>query len=131
MTSGNTKYLFDSSAWIEFFLGTKKGLVVKDVLDSKSTIITPDSCVAEVFSWCLRENKDFGQALFIMRQASQFQEITTNTWIEATRIRADLRPTRPKIGIMDALVIALQKNFGPIIVTKDTDFRGLPKTLML
>jgi len=131
MTSESTKYLLDTSAWIEFFLGTKKGVVVQEILSAQNTIITTSSSLAEIYDWTLKENKDFAPAVELVRRKSKIIELTLNDWLIATHNRRIQRVEKPKIGIMDCLLLAVQEYSSATIVTKDNDFRGLPNTIML
>jgi len=68
-------YLLDTYAWIEYFLGTKKGAIVKKLISNNSSLITLDSSISEIYLWCLREEKDFNKVLSIIKTYSHISEI--------------------------------------------------------
>lgn len=123
-------YLLDTSAWIEYFTGTQAGVRVRELIKDE-TVITPESVVSEMYSWALKKNKDFSLALELIRRRSIIYSISLNLWIEAAHIRGELRKRQPKIGLMDALVIASQRATNTTIITKDNDFIGLPDVIIL
>lgn len=49
------KYVVDSYAWLEYFMGTTAGEKVKEIVDSLAyERLTPSICVAEVYAKSLR-----------------------------------------------------------------------------
>ena len=49
--------IFDSYAWVEYFIGSKRGEVAKEYLEG-GEIITPDIVIAEVARKYVREGID-------------------------------------------------------------------------
>ena len=57
MRTGNIRRLvIDTYAWIEFFIGSKKGEMVKDYLLGENEVYTPSIVLAEIARKYLREN---------------------------------------------------------------------------
>ena len=53
------KYVIDSYAWIEYFMGTKTGEKVKPTIEGQEEKITPTICLAEIYAKTLRvENQN-------------------------------------------------------------------------
>ena len=53
------KYVIDSYAWIEYFMGTKAGEKVKAIIENSDEKITPTICLAEVYAKTLKvENQE-------------------------------------------------------------------------
>ncbi len=48
--------MIDTYAWIEFFIGSEKGKIVKKYLLSENEIYTPSVVLAEIAGKYLREN---------------------------------------------------------------------------
>lgn len=133
MISVTGKYILDASAWVEFFLGTEKGQEVKTILDDKTAgVFTAHSTVSEIFGWTLRKGKSFPRAISVIQRRSKIMELSLNDWVEAAERRHTLREEgRRKFDIMDALLLPMQQHLGATIVSKDTDFQGLPNVLIL
>lgn len=46
---GDMAYLLDTYAWVEYFIGSKKGEFVRGMVeDENSVIYTPECCLAEL-----------------------------------------------------------------------------------
>ena len=116
-------YILDTHAWIEYFLGTKKGSLIKKTLEGNSTIITLESNISEIYLWCLREEKDFSKVLSIIKTHSHIEPIILNNWVEAAKIREQKRKSMKDFGLMDALLLAKQQELNAKIVTGDPHFK--------
>ncbi len=133
MSGEQMAYLLDASAWIEHFMGSEKGRIVKRLLDDKrAEIITADSTVAEIFEWAMRNGHDFVILLQIVKKRSRIQEICLNLWLEAAKRKQEAREDgRKGFGLMDALLLAVQDATGATLVTGDAHFTGLKNVKML
>lgn len=56
------RYVIDSYAWIEYFMGTKAGEVAKGIIECSEEKITPTICIAEVYGKTLKvENQEIAE----------------------------------------------------------------------
>src|SRR3989338_5656414 len=53
-------YLIDSYAWVEYYTGSKKGIKIKEIIETKN-IATPILAIAELSDKFARENNDFNE----------------------------------------------------------------------
>lgn len=65
------KYLIDSYAWLEYFMGTGAGEKVKPLIESLDEKITPTICLAEVYAKTLRA---LGRSWLKNRESSSKKE---------------------------------------------------------
>jgi predicted nucleic acid-binding protein len=131
-TSGDVVYLIDTYAWIEYFIGSKKGEQVKQIIeDKKNIILTSESCLAEIKGWALRENIDFDKLYAIVRRISSIQCILTQDWLEAALIRNEMRKKKKGFGMMDALIVAQQKRMACKVVSGDPHFENLKDAIFI
>lgn len=124
------KYLFDTYAWIEILQGTAKGKNAAKLLEKNGAFIS-DGTFAEIYDWARRLKKDPGEALSFVRENADIYEIYTNIWVEAAALKEKMRLKKPNLGLMDAILLAIQKVTGATIVTGDPHFKGLKKVIML
>jgi len=125
-TFGDFVYLIDAYAWVEYFIGSKKGEKVKKIVeDEDNVILTPECCLAEIKGWTIRESIDFEELYSIIRKVSDVQCILTQDWLDAAMTRSELRKTKKGFGMMDALIIAQQKRIGCKAVSGDPHFEHL------
>lgn len=127
MTTTFSKYAIDTYAWIEYILGTEKGLVLQKILmDKKNKIFTLESTLAEIKDWCLREKYDFNIVYPKIRQDTFLAPLFEDDWLNAAEIKHEMRKTAKDFGLIDALLLAYQKKFSNVvIVTGDQHFKGL------
>ena len=119
-------YILDTYAWIEYFIGSKKGAIVKTLIDAKkNTFSTLENCIAELKLWCLAENENFQKLFSIVKINSSIEPITLNNWIEAANIRHEKRKQMKDFGLMDALILAKQDEIKGKIVTGDKHFKNM------
>ena len=130
-SSMKQQYIFDTSAWIEFFEGSAKGEVVKTLLNEKNIIISSDGTFAEIYSWADRNKYVAGTYIQAIRDGSKVFPIYTNIWVEAANHREKMRKIKKDFGQMDALLLAIQDVTGATIVTGDPHFKGLKNVIML
>ncbi|MCL7412591.1 MAG: PIN domain-containing protein [ANME-2 cluster archaeon] len=131
-TCGNVVYLLDTYAWVEYFIGSKKGEQVKGMVeDSNNVIYTPECCIAELKGWAIRESVDFEELYRIVRKLSDIQCITTGDWLDAADLRSEMRKKAKDFGMMDALILAQQRRLGCKGVRGDVHFEGVEDTVLL
>ena len=77
-------YIIDSSAWIEYFIGSDKGEVLKRLFENKENMfMIVECCLAEIKGWCLRNNKEFDEFYPVIRANSLIIHLNEQDWIEA------------------------------------------------
>lgn len=119
-------YILDTYAWIEYFIGSKKGVIVRNLIDSPhNRFITLHSSVAELHEWCLKEEREFDKLFGIIRSASSIEPIDLDNWIGATSIKREMRKYIKDFGLIDAILLAKQKEFKCGIITGDKHFGNL------
>jgi len=122
----NMTVTFDSSAWIEYFSGSKKGKIVKQILEGKEHIFTPSICLMEIKNKYLQEGQKFQDRIdFICKNSSV---IDTNQ--EVALIAADIKNTY-KLHTVDALVYTIAKQQQSTLLTGDAHFKGLENVKLL
>ena len=132
MPDSKPTYILDTYAWVEYFIGSDKGQIILDLFKKEhNTFITLECCLAELKAWALREDLDFNTIYDIVRKNSLIQSISIEEWLEAASIRHEMRKTRKRFGLIDALLLAHQKKFGGIIVTGDQHFEGISDIIYL
>lgn len=120
------RYLLDSYAWIEYFIGSKKGLVVKKIIDNKGNeLFTADCCLSEIKLWALQEKLDFSTYFSAIRMNSNLIEISSLDWLNGAVEKFEKRKKIHDFGIIDALLLVKQKELNCRIITGDSHFKNL------
>ena|SRR3989338_9405973 len=125
-------FIIDSYAWIEYFLGSKKGDVLKEMfLDDAKEFFTVECCLAEIRGWSLKTNKDFEKLLKIMKANSSIMHLTEQDWIKAGEIRHEQRKTQKDFGMMDAVILVKQNESSAKVISGDLHFKTLKNVIFL
>ncbi len=118
-------YVIDSYAWVEYFRGTEKGKKLQKLLEQGYRFITPVCCVFELRSWALSENLDFARTLNVVRSVSVVESIRDADWEEAAEVRHKHRKNIKDFGLVDALIVVVQKRNNAKVVSGDRHFKTL------
>ena len=122
--------LLDTSAWVEFFIKSEKGELVKNVLQTEkccSSIVT----LAEISNWALRENQNGRECLKFIVSTAKILDLTN----EISFLAGELNFQRKKIarnwGMVDSFILATASIYDLKILTKDNHFKDLENVEML
>ena len=126
----NDNYLINSSVWIEYFSGSKKGEKVCTIIE-KEKIATSVFAVAEVADKFEREKKSFDVHLTFIQSRAEIIPLTVNLALAAAKLKNNYRKTTNKFGLGDAIHLASAQDCKAILVTTDTDFAEIPNVLLL
>ena len=121
------KYVIDSYAWTEYFMGTKTGEKVKPIIENTEEKITPTICLAEIYAKTLRaENDELAekQRIFI-KEKSALAPLDEITAVEAAMLTSKLKREIPGWGLADSIVYATALIKKAEVVTGDEHFKKL------
>jgi len=125
------RYVIDSYAWLEYFMGTAAGKKVKEIIDSIAyEKLTPTICVAEIYAKVLRvegSEKAELQRAFI-KSRSALIPLTEETAIEAAKIDVEIKRKIPGWGMADSIVLSTARIKKAKVLTGDEHFQNLPET---
>lgn len=126
------QYLVDSYAWVEYFLGSKKGETLRRLLtDQNNSFFTAECCLAEIYDWTLRNKQDFDHIFKVIRADSTILSVNEHDWIHAGKVRFVERQTQKDFGLIDSMLLVKQEQMGCILISGDKHFRGRKNVLFL
>lgn len=121
------RYVIDSYAWIEYFMGTKAGEKVRPIIEGTDEKYTPTICLAEVYAKTLKvENKEMAerQKRFI-KERSALIPLDEEVAVKSAEIDVAMKKKIKGWGLADSIVYATGIIKNAKIVTGDAHFRGL------
>lgn len=126
------KIVIDSSAWIEYFEGTKKGAKVREFLAKSGSFPLITGVIAtEVISKFLKSGHSaegiataLGAVAMVVPYGISLAQKTAEVYLKQ-------RKTKPKFGMADANVLATAVLNNAKIITCDTDFSGIPEAVVI
>ncbi len=125
-------YIIDTFAWVEYFQGNKKAEVFRKLLlDTNNQFITAECSVAELRLWSLRARRGFDEFYRVVQANSSLSPITLHDWLEAAGVRQEMRKSRKRFGLIDAILLVKQKELRCQIISGDPHFEGLPGVVFL
>jgi len=122
----NTTVTFDSSAWIEYFAGTKKGEQVKKYLNDPVNILTPSLCLMEIKNKYMREGHKYKDRIEYICTLSTIIDITKEIVLQG----AEVKQTHG-LYTVDALIYATSQLHTSILLTGDHHFKFLRNVELL
>ena len=122
----NMTVTFDSSAWIEYFAGSKKGKNVKKIVDSAENIITPSICLMEIKNKYLRDGHEFQDRIDFICSISLIIDIDKDIAVKG----ADIKNIH-KLYTVDALIYSAAQLQKSTLLTGDSHFKDLKDVELL
>ena len=114
--------LVDTSAWIEWLIGSMTGERLSERLPQQSDWLVPTMVQLELAKWLTREvGEDKADQVIAFTQVCQVVPLDTEIALAA----ADACRTH-KLATADAIILATARARGATLLTCDAHFEGLP-----
>lgn len=127
------KYVIDSYAWLEYFMGTRAGERVKLLIEQTEEKITPAIALAEVYAKTLRtENLELAekQRVFI-KEKSAICVLDEAIAVESARVDVMMKKKIAGWGLADSIVYATGTAKKAKVVTGDEHFKKLENVFFI
>jgi predicted nucleic acid-binding protein len=127
------KYVIDSYAWIEYFMGTRMGETVKSLIENSEEKFTPTICLAEVYGKTLKvESQELAekQRAYI-KERSALVFLDEAIAVESGRLNVRMRKEIDGWGIAGSIVYATATIKKAEVVTGDEHFKKLKNVLFI
>jgi toxin FitB len=117
--------LVDSSAWIEYFIGSELSLNFVEVIENFEELIVPGIVIFEVYKYILRErNEDYANEAYNFMLNGKIIPLTAKISKNAASMSI-----KHKLPMADSIIYTIAHLFNSIIYTQDEDFKGLPNVI--
>jgi predicted nucleic acid-binding protein len=127
------KYVIDSYAWIEYFMGTELGGKAKPIIESSEEKITPTICLAEVYAKTLKvESQELAekQRAFI-KEKSAIAMLDEPIAVESAKVQIKMKKEIVGWGMADSIVYATALLKKAEVVTGDEHFKKLKNVIFI
>ena len=119
-------YIVDTHAWIEYFMGSKSGFILKKLFTNiNNKFITIECSLAELKFFCVRESINFENMLQVIKKDSIILPVLQEHWLEAAQIKYEIRKKIKDFGLIDSILVAKQNEFKCHIVSGNRHFKGM------
>jgi predicted nucleic acid-binding protein len=123
-------FVIDSFAWIEYFIGSEPGKIVKQYIESGDSV-TPSIVIAELSSKYHREKIDFKSRLNFIKMKSSISILNEEIAIIAGKINSERKKKVKNWGIVDSIIMATANLLNARVVTGDEHFKDVEKVIMI
>ena len=132
MSSEIIKYLLDTHAWIEYFIGSKEGKIVKNLINQKN-VSTSVISIAELSDKYYKEGlvKEWEKRYHFIINKSNILPLSLNIARKAGLSKLELRKNDKSVGLADSIIYETAKEYELIVVTGDPHFEKLKDVLFL
>ncbi len=134
MPRSNDVIVFDTYAWVEYALDTRRAVTVARLLDSASEALTPATVIAELKDSMLRQNVPKGAIVRIIafiKSRTTIVNIDSQIAEDAGGINFRNKKIIKQWGMLDSLVYAVATVRHGKVLTGDPDFKGLKNVIYI
>ena len=127
-----SKYLLDTWAWIEFYIGSEKGREVYEKLKSDEKCYTSIVSIAELsdnyISGNLKSDMAWPEIRGFVESKTEVINLNTEICSEAGKIKNEGRKEFPDFGLMDGIILATAKQNDLKLITGDKHLKDRNRT---
>jgi len=131
--------VFDTYAWIEYFIGSERGAAVSKHIEGGEEIVTPDVVIAEIARKYLREGiraEEVKKRLYYIASWSEIENVDTELGLSAGQAWQELALEARKKrlqspSLVDGIVLATARRHRAKVLTADRHFEGLAEAVIL
>lgn len=117
----------DTSAWVEWLVGTRIGRQVSRHLPEQVDWVVPTLVQLELAKWLTRElDEDHADQIMAFTQICQIVPLDTDIALAAAEACKAHR-----LATADAIVFATAQSLGASLLTCDAHFEGLPGVILI
>jgi len=128
------RYIIDSYAWLEYFMGGQAGRKVKEIIDNEADEkLTPSICLAETYAKILKtedtEKAELRRAFIKSRSA--LIPLDEDLAVEAAKTDVAMKKRVQNWGLADSIVLSTARDRKGKVVTGDPHFKELDDVHMI
>ncbi len=125
-----TRFILDSWAWMEYFVGSKPGLAVKRHLE-EGEAFTHSVTISEVISKLRRQGKDTEDARQAFAALPKVIDTDRSAAAKVGELYAAMRNDVPNFSLADAFVLEAARRMELKVLTGDPDFRRVKEAVFV
>ena len=132
--SEESKVLFDTYAWIEYFRGSEEGEVVKKYIESDFEVLTPTIVLAELSDKYRRIGKGVqweDDRREIVELRSRIVTLSSDSADGAGMLKKEMRKEYGDYPLSDGMIMCIAKESGCKVLTGDKHMRESEETMNL
>ncbi len=125
------RFVIDSYAWIEYFIGTDAGRLAKNYIEGKEAA-TSGISVAELKEKYLREGwRYFDADLLFITSVTAIIPVDKEVAVSAGEVNFERKRKVKDWGMSDSIVLATARKASAKVVTGDPHFKDLKESILI
>jgi len=130
--NGESNILYDTSALIEFFIGSTDGEKVKELfIDGNTVNLVPSIVLAELISKIKRANKNPDKFVEMLEHNCDFLFLSPVIAKKAGELHSNLKKKDKMISLADCVIMVHGNEENAVIISKDSHFKQFKKAKLL
>ena len=125
-----TLLVIDTSAWMEYFLGSALGKRVAEHVSS-NTLITPSIVLLELSYKAEHEQWEFERVFDFIKAKSRVFGIGEKMILNFGSLYNRAKATQKDFSLADAIILATALEEQAYLLTKDTHFKNFERVILL
>ncbi|HIJ97664.1 TPA: PIN domain-containing protein [archaeon] len=127
----NNKYVIDTSAWIEFLSGTKRGKTAGQFIQS-GLAATPVIVIAELSDKYAREGwQAFEEAVNYVNYFTEVFPLTLGISAISGIVKKEMRVEEKNFSLADGIILATARTMNAKVVTGAREFSNAKDAIMI
>ncbi len=122
--------LLDTSAWVEYLIGSEKGNKVKGEL-AKGISHTSIVSLSELTNWSLRESQETNKIIDAVTGLSNVIGLDDETAVLSGKLNYERKKKNREWGMLDSIIMATAMIYELDILTCDNDFKDVQTATVL
>lgn len=128
--SMSDSFVLDAFAWVEYFLGSERGVKVKEFIES-GKCITPTIVIAELSAKYSSEGKDFTDQLKFIKFNTNVVALNDEIAVLSGKLKVEQRKAKKDFGIADSIIYATASVYNSKLITGDPHFDNIKEAIMI
>ncbi|MBI2654319.1 PIN domain-containing protein [Candidatus Woesearchaeota archaeon] len=124
------EFVLDAFAWVEYFLGSKRGEKVKGFIEINKCI-TPTIVIAELSAKYSGDEIDFKNKLKFIKFNTKVMVLSDEIAEAAGKIRINQRKIKKDFGLVDSIIYATALSIHAKVLSGDPHFQDIQETIMI
>ena len=123
-------FVIDTFAWIEYFIGSKRGEKVMEFIETKKSI-TPTIVIAELCAKYSKDGEKFDEKIKFVMHCTNLANLDYSIAESSGRIHTEQRKKIKDFGIVDSVVYATALKVNAKVVTGDPHFNNIKESIII
>ena len=125
------RIIFDTYAWVEYFLGTEKGKKVSQILVESNELYTPSIVLLELSYKSIKEGWNYDSLFQFIKTKTAIIDLDEEVISKTGLVYWELRKQGKNASLVDATLLTTARILKAKIITGDQHFKDTDESIMI